>query len=543
MSTLTTYPFPLDFIKNEIGFHINGTPIRSFGKKSITTYVVNTLPDVGKSVIIEFHDKTIEFKVTAQSRKAALDGYSIQNFTGISLINELRSKIGGNYYINLYYNVSVSEDYKITFTSKEFGGDPVIIRSNDNDNFFVKASQLVGYKRSVLEDYKIYAKYTIDRYKDETSQRVETTEMFYSLDSRNRVFVPVTFLKSYFENIDIPQIGVTNFTTEVLKYAFIKVYFEHAEYFDSKVQMVHHVGPFYLLNGSCLSSYRSANKPDWEDPLSDQVISKCDKVRIFGYNQASVRSFREMPQFVYAYFFDKESSVNTVKNAKLEVSIKRKNGADAHKMFDFSVKNFNFIRINCSLDSFRFQNVDSVIEYSVSIYPDLADLNKKFVKHFRIFKKPIHSSVFLLQNRYGVLESFYSVDQKFEKESFGDKVSKGAVTHYDIENEYKFTALTGYKTKEELQLLSDAEENRFNYIVINNTPVQITIVPESVVVVDTKEDLLNAEFQYEINREVADKNVLVEYFKEIEYIYGTYDSETIFNDQDIADHNNRINNL
>ena len=98
-------------------------------------------------------------------------------------------------------------------------------------------------------------------------------------------------------------------------------------------------------------------------------------------------------------------------------------------------------------------------------------------------------------------------------------------------------------SENQLQLLSDASDNRFNFIVINNTAVPITIIPGSIVVRDKKEDLLSAEFEYTINTSKADKTILVDYFKQIAYVSGVLADTTVINEQDIVNINERVNNL
>lgn len=538
---LSTSPFTLDFIKNELFFGITGTPVKSTGKKSVTTYIVDHLPAVGEKVIIQFYNTTLEFIVKA-SGKTIHEGYSLQNVIESNLIGELKAKIVSNYYLNLYYDIILSDTFKLTFTSKEAGGENVVMKTSTSDDFFTVDSKIIGYTRNELDHYRIYAKFLIDRYKDEISESIQSPELFLSLDSKYKASVPVELLRSYFENVDIPQIAVSTFTKEILKYVFLKVRLQYAELFYSKVQLVKNSEYHYLLNSFCISSHRSANKQEWIDPLSSDTISKSKRLRIYGTNQDTVRTFAEMPQYVYVYYFDKDSVASAVRGAIVAVLIRYKNGTTSAKQLTFNCKNFNFMRINCSVSSLGIVDPETVLEYSVTIL-DSADSTKSFSKTYRLFNKPIHSTVFLFQNRYGVLDSFYTVSQKFEKKSSGEKLVKRSLTSYDLDSEYIFTSNTGYKSENELQVLSDASDNRFNFIVMNNTAIPISIVPGSIVIRDKKEDLLSAEFDYEINTETADKTILIDYFKQIGYISGTFDPNTVFNDQDIININERVNTL
>lgn len=538
---LSTSPFTLDFIKNELFFGITGTPVKSIGKKSVTTFIVDHLPAVGEKVIIQFYNTTLEF-IVKDPGKTIHEGYSLQNVIESNLIGELKAKIVSNYYLNLYYDIILSDTFKLTFTSKEAGGENVVMKTSTSDDFFTVDSKIIGYTRNELDHYRIYAKFLIDRYKDEISESIQSPELFLSLDSKYKAKVPVDLLRSYFENVDIPQISVNGFTKEILKYAFLKVRLQYAEFYDSKVQLVKNSGFFYFLNAACLSSHRSVNKQEWVDTLSSDMISKSKRLRIYGTNQDTVRTFPGMQEFIYVYYFDKEQIPTATRTCIVAIATKLKDGTVSATQVTFSVKNHNFVRINCSVDSLQLPNPETILEYTVSIL-DSADGSKSFQKTYRLFNKPIHSSVFLLQNRYGVLDSFYTESQKFEKSSSGEKLIKGSLTAYDLESEYKFTASTGFKSENQLQLLSDASENRFNFIVINNTAVPIAIIPGSIVVRDKKEDLLSAEFDYIINTSKADKTILVDYFKQIAYVSGILADSTVINEQDIININERVNTL
>lgn len=540
---LSTSPFTLDFIKNELFFGITGTPVKSLGKKYETVYVVDHLPAVGEKLIIQFYNRTLEFTIKAASKQAANDAYAIQNLTGADLRAELTSKISNNYYLNLYYTVSsVVSDFSITFRSLSTGGEPVLMKSSTDDDFFSDPTNYIGYPKNEIDNYRIYAKFLIDRYKDEISESIQTPELFLSLDSKYKAKVPVDLLRSYFENVDIPQISVNAFTKEILKYAFLKVRLQYAEFFDSKVQMVKNSGYHYFLNAACISSHRSVNKQEWVDPISSDPISKSKRLRIFGTNQDSVRTFPGMQEYIYVYYFDQDQISTATRLCLLSVTTRLKDGTTSAKQLTFEVKNHNFVRINCSVNSLQLSDPENILDYTVYV-ADGADGSKAFLKTYRIFNKPIQSNVFLLQNRYGVLEGFYSESQKFEKSSSGEKLIMGSLTSYDLESEYKFTASTGFKSENQLQLLSDASENRFNFIVINNTAVPISIIPGSIVVRDKKEDLLSAEFEYTINTSKADKTILVDYFKQIAYVSGVLADSTVINEQDIVNINDRVNNL
>ena len=62
------------------------------------------------------------------------------------------------------------------------------------------------------------------------------------------------------------------------------------------------------------------------------------------------------------------------------------------------------------------------------------------------------------------------------------------------------TARTGYKPEREIQLVADAMRGRFNYRIVDGRAVPIAILPDTLTVTDTAEDLVEADFQYRFNK-------------------------------------------
>lgn len=534
--------FPLDFIKNDLTFDLTGSPYVSKGKKSISKYKITALPSVGQKFYIEFEGKILEFTVKNPSSIAANDAYAIQNYTGALLINELTSKIIFNYYLSIFYDITITSDLIITFTSKESGTGIVTLKDITMDNTGI-VTTTIGSSAVLKNNYQIFAKLIITRYFNENIETLETQPIFLSLNDKNLASFTAEILRSYFENIDIPLADST-FSASILKYAYLKAQIQYAEYYDHTVQLVKSSSNYYLLNAASLDNFRNINQGDWIDPIDSSMISKSSYARAFGSDSGlCIRSFINCPQYAYFFYFNKDISANQQKTLQVKVKGLLMNGITIDKSFTFIVKNFQFVRIPLSAKSLDFNAISNLlIEYSVQIYA-VAGTPTTWTRKFVITPEPYHSKIFLFQNRYGVLESFFTESESFEKNVTGDIVTKGNLVDIDKEIEKTFICKTGPKSVREMQLLSDALDSRFNFIWINNRAVPITLLPDTFIIKNESEDFIEAEFKYRINLPEGNRDLYISRIKEVISIEGIQEDETIFNEDNIVLNNDRTNNL
>lgn len=533
--------FPLDFIKNDLTFDLSGSPYISKGKKSISKYKITALPVVGQKFYIDFEGKTLEFTVKNPSSIAANDAYAIQNYSGSLLINELSTKIIFNYYLSIFYDVTITSELIITFAAKEPGTGNVTLRDILMNNTDI-VTTTIGSPAVVKNNYQIFAKLIISRYFNENIETLETQPIFLSLNDKNMANLPAGILKSYFENIDIP-LADTTFSASILKYAYLIAQIQFAEYYDHTVQLVKSSSNYYLLNAASLDNFRNVNQGDWIDPIDTSMISKSAQARAFGSDSGQcIKTFPNCPQYAYFFYFNKDISANQQKTLNVKVSGLLMDGTIVTKNITFNVKNYNFVRVPLSVKSLGLSEETSLIEYSVQIFA-VADISKTWTRKFVITPEPYHSKIFLFQNRYGVLESFFSESESFEKNVSGDILTKGNLVDIDKEIEKTFICKTGPKSTREMQLLSDALDSRFNFIWINKRAVPVTILPDTFIIKNESEDFVEAEFKYRINLPEANRDLYISRIKEVTSIEGVPGSDTIFNEDNIILNNDRTNNL
>jgi hypothetical protein len=120
-----------------------------------------------------------------------------------------------------------------------------------------------------------------------------------------------------------------------------------------------------------------------------------------------------------------------------------------------------------------------------------------WTRTFVLNEKPFFAKQFLLQNKYGVLESFFVENEMMEKKVDGEQIMHENKVEIDVQDiSATFTARTGNKSEHDLKLLSEAIENKQNYKIVNDILYPITILPDTLTIFDEEEDLQSAQFQY-----------------------------------------------
>jgi hypothetical protein len=181
----------------------------------------------------------------------------------------------------------------------------------------------------------------------------------------------------------------------------------------------------------------------------------------------------------------------------ISISIIEKDGTQSNLSIPISLHAGFIHRISLSVNSLKL-HIYNLLEYSISIIcSDNNDTYNVFSRSYAMIEKPYHARMFLLQNQYGLLESFYIYNVLEEKNVEGDIVTLDRDEKIDIsKKESIYTARTGSKRVTEMQLLKYAVEQQFNYIIEDNTIIPITILPDSWEISEEENDLQNAEFSF-----------------------------------------------
>lgn len=490
-------PFLFDFARNFVRFSLIGTPTAATGRKAVTYYKINTMPRVNHTLLLSYGKKSFTFTV----RNIALDTFEIYSYSAQSQIKtELETKIAKNYHIARDFDVSVSNTLEIIFTAKDNGGDTVNLQSNDPSANIQLISRTTGIERTEKTGYRIFARLEVTRTLNGVARTSQTPEILLHVDINDRVSLPLTLLRSYFAAVDIPGLN-ESFTAYSLKYALLKYRLAFTDYFNGFVQILQYSDENYLVNAEISESCRTLNQPDWFCPMGgSNKLSSFARPRSYGLPSGqTLKSYSEFPQYAYFMLFNSASDSNYKSTLEVRVDILNENGSVIHDINPGTVtlSNFSIVRIPLSVKALKLNNHSAqILSYTVRIYNTAAP-TAVWTRTFVMQEKPFFAKEFLLQNKYGFLESFFVDNEMTEKTVDGEQVIRAGRIEIDITDVSTiYTARTGYKSDIEMKLLSEAIENRFHYKIVNNTTVPIVILPDTLTVLDEAEDLQAAEFQY-----------------------------------------------
>lgn len=496
--TIREQPHPFDFAGNPTRYLLKGTPLVTAGRKSKSSWRVNELPST--LLTLSYGETVFNFQITSASQARYYPDRIAAYTDTAQLQEELTSKIAENYTISRHYEVTVEDDLTFTFVSKEYGADVVHLDGNGSGDI----EMLVlndGIARTERPNYGVFAKFEITRYSSGSVQEVETPEILLHLNASNMAVLPLEILRSYFTAADVPSLTEA-YNVYPLLYATIKCRLTYSDIYGNipQVGVLKHSQEFLLSAGKLDNEHHSLNLADWGTAMGTNVrLSDYTDIRDFGCpNGLTVRSYAELPQYVYFMLFNTQRDATYSRNLTIKVSVCRKDRSTY--AFDpgiLTVTNRNIVRIPVSAQTLGL-SADDTLSYHIVV---LNGGGLSWSRTYVLGQKPYNSQVFMLQNRYGLLETLYTDTSAIDEKTEGGDTVQNGVAGTDITDTATIhTARTGYKTTREIQTIADAMRNRFNYRIVGSRIVPIAIIPDTLTVTDTAEDLISAEFQYRFNR-------------------------------------------
>ena len=496
--TIREQPHPLDFAGNRPRFLLKGTPVATAGSKSRSAWRVNALPS--SVLTVGFGDTVLDFQITSpyQARDRA---DRIAGYTDTSMLKkELQSKIAEHYTISRHYDVTLADDLTLTFLSKEYGGEVVTIDGNGSGNI-EQLEQVAGVARVLHPNYGVFAHFEVTRYSGGAVQTLETPDMILHLDADDLAELPLDILRSYFTTADVPSLSET-FAAYPLQYATLKFRLTYSDVSGEipQVGVLKHSQEAMLSAGRLDDTHQTLNLADWETDMGAAAkLSEYTDIRDFGSPTGlTVRSYAELPQYAYFLLFNTLESASHSRQLNVGVIVRTKDGGiHTANQGQVTVANYNIVRLPLSVAALGLDPSD-VLSYTVSIRNESG---AKWTRTYVLGRKPIGAQEFLLQSRYGLLESLSTDTSAVEEQTDGSDTVKNGVVGADItDTATVHTARTGYRTAREIQLVADAMRSRHNYRIIGGRAVPIAVIPDTLTVTDTAEDLMEAEFQYRFNK-------------------------------------------
>ena len=447
---------------------------------------------------------------------------------------EFERKIKNNPLISQFYNVSFE---KLSNTSGAFGVwdmrfDAKTAMNNDRVNasyvnFLVGigvvqpalVSNRAGVAPNLPENWKLWAKFIVTKREDwQQYTQIETPEMLFDilpdetfsgsgLSLLNcKVGVPLEILKNYFLSADVPAIDEPLLGKNGVPTAYpvfknsIKTVCQYTEISGKNMQkkVILQTKEYTIFNGELDSGFHKNKLFDWvtkDFPNHHWIPSTLTEIMVWGTSTGEkARIFRELPQWIYVSTLKTKSNTTIVLRAEYPLVIKPGDPVPMPSAFQLTLLPNMIYRIPVSMKNLELPN--NIPSFFVTLKEQSAT-QAFFRRDFEVTPKPYHARVFLLQNKYGLLESFWIDNLLEEKTIDGEPVRLSQIYALDISKvETVYTARTGSKRISEMQILKAAIENTDNYIMQDKELFPITILPLTLQVADEEDDLQSAEFQF-----------------------------------------------
>ena len=365
-----------------------------------------------------------------------------------------------------------------------------------------QVEQTTGVARVQRPNYGVLAWFEVTRYNGGAVQELATPDMILHLGADNIAELPLEILRHYFAAADVPSLTET-FNAYPLLYATLKYRLAYTDVSGEIPQagVVKRSQECILTAGRLDDSHHALNLADWQTSMgASATLSEYKDIRDFASPTGlTVRTYTTLPQYAYFLLFNIYQDNAHTKSLAVRVDVRTKDGHTFPlDMGSVTVQNYNIVRIPLSPSALGIPSADDVLSYTVTAQNASGAV---WARTFVLERKPHGAQEFLLQNRHGLLETLSTYTSAVEEETDGSDTVKNGVVGADItDTATVHTARTGYKPEREIQLVADAMRGRFNYRIIDGRAVPIAILPDTLTVTDTAEDLLEAEFQYRFNK-------------------------------------------
>ena len=495
---ILSHPFQLDFAGNRPQFVLRGNPVITRGTTSEAAYQITEMPAVGSTIRLEVGGQSFVFVVAtiaqADGQPDKIGYYAISQ--PLLLKQELERKLAGNYKVRQFCSITIDNALNVSITATQRDSNSITLTFSSGT--LTLTASTVGIERVEKSNYQLLTQLEVERYANGIVSTIKTPELMLHFDGSNNAVLPLDILNSYFSEPDIPLVA-ESFAARTLRSAMLKYTLHYAEVFGDTptVQIISQTPAFLLANGTLEDYFHALNRADYVTAMGDQAtLSAHPEIRNYGCdNGLRVSSFESMPQYAYFLLFDTSNDSTYSRTMRVTVSTLLKDGTrQTTDKGTLTVSNFTIVRIPCSAASLDIADVANVISYDVKV---VNQSGETWMRTYLLGSTPYFASVFLMQNRYGVLESFYAFSEAEEQTVEGEEVIRDGEIAIDItDTSTVYTARTGFRSRRELALVAQAMRSRFNYRINGTRPVPIVILPDSLIVSDEKEDLVEAEFSY-----------------------------------------------
>ena len=504
---ITKAPGAIDFIKNEPYFEFE---ISGYGseRKSVTTLRFRNggtevpYPIYNGTLTFEFFGNRVTFLSlygTETEENKAPDTFMWKQGAP-ALVEEFNKKIKNHYLLSQYYDINITQqnsDTLLIFTCKEPSPNSTITITaiGTQSGTQPSISRTDGSAFAFPKNWRLWAKFRLTIYENANNSRVvDTPEIYLDRNENNKIRLPLTIIQDYFDSIDFPISPV-----EPINRNIIQVQCLYAETFGegNAVQWIQASNIYKLAFARIQNQYYNNPATDWKTENGFININANTKIIPYGMNTGeNVRIFRDCPQWIYLASFNLPEQTT----ATIEITITERDGTITVENRTQTIRPDILYRIHTSVKELKITQYD-IIQYRLSIKDNSSD-EIIFRRQYTIIEKPYNARIFLLQNKYGLLEPFYSDNHLEEKTVDGNRVVLDNIYKIDITNtETVYTVRSGSKRPSELQVFKAAVENHFNFLIQDNWKIPITILPDTFTIHDEEEDLQNIEFSFILSKD------------------------------------------
>jgi hypothetical protein len=521
---LTKEPMAVDFIKNRPYFTVKAinsvSPSAAMTKIEFAT--VNSVPRPSQSgeIVLTLPDSTVltftSLYGTDYDDMQEADTYVWKGDLP-SMQTEFESKLFNHYILSQYYDMIASigaSGLVLWFIDKSLTNTIALdISCTGYSGTAPVVTKYAGVAIDEPENWMLFAKYQLIRnVLNGGTEILKTPEMFFNKNNNDEVEVKTDLLQHYFEFVDIPSM-MHLYSAAAMRFNALRVKLLYAQAGGSPlaVKWVQQSNEFHLLNARLQSQYYDEGKLDITLPSSqsDIIADITDKVIAWGMHSGErVRTFEGMEQYVYLSTYYCTGNHNIVAGITY-ITATGTTGSIAKPAVNLG-KN-NIYRFLTDMESLGIDGMD-VIEYTVNLTDNAVSV---FSRIYTVIPKPYFAKVFILQNKYGLLESFFVDNLLKEKTLEGSEVVLAEAHHIDIEKkDVVYTARTGSKRIKELPCFEHAAANKFNYIIADGRLVPIVILPDSFTIADEEKDLQGFEFKFKVSNEAEELPVTKETYED-----------------------------
>jgi len=508
-------PCGVDFIKNDLEFVFKGNNIQVSGMNSSHKIVFNTQPAIGKYFVLKINDKSYSFVIVDKSSSGSIYTLFLTNASIDK--DDFLEKLQANYHISKDFNVSITiESGKLTikFDSKVPGTNTFVVTTSDNSFSISVVPISMGIPRIYKKNYKLFTQFNVEYLKNGSTVNEKSPEIILDVDNDGYATLNLDILNNISDDIDTPSSFYLKYGKYILNNMLIKFSLDYSEMYDDNnnypIKWLKKSNEFIGIKGLISTSGKNLNKPDWND-IFQHTISKCELIRLYGCdNNQTFFSHKDGKDYLYLSLFDtsKPKTYSKILKGTLSFTLSNSTFQILQLLEDIEIKNFSIVRIPVHLQALPILNKTNVLKYTIAMWN--MDSNENVIKRTFIIKQANHIlHEFLLQNKYGVLEYFYTDAKKTESLVKADEIVINNLNLLKITEKNKtFTVYTGFKHYNQLKTIEQAARNNHNFMVINDKLVPIYIMPESITTLDENKELQETQFKFRFKDDNTEEIVI-----------------------------------